>query len=115
MTSATTAPPRLTCQGRELDTTPGAFGWLRDSTDVLDDPAALRTRMDRDGYLYLPGFFTRAEVAPVRRRVCEVLAGEGLLDPAYPAEEAVAASGVEVCFRPDIANGPARPELNTLV
>jgi len=108
--------PRLTSGGIELDTSPERFGWLRDSNDVVGDHAALRERMDQDGYLYVPGFFNRDDVKAVRRAVCEVLSADGLLDPAHPIEAAVAKPGIEMYFRPDIANeSHARPLLERVI
>jgi len=109
--ATTGAVTGLTCAGRPLDTSLEAFGWLRDSTDAAGDPARLRARLEQDGYLYLPGLLPRELVAAARRRVCEVLSEEGLLDPARPVEDAVAVPGLDVKFRPDIANGPAREQV----
>jgi ectoine hydroxylase-related dioxygenase (phytanoyl-CoA dioxygenase family) len=112
----TGALPRLTSGGIELDTSDAAFGWLRDSNELLGDVQALRRRIDDDGYLFLPGFFDREDVRAVRRAICEVLASEGLLDPTQPIEAAVAKPGVEMYFRPDIANeSAARPMLERVI
>lgn len=110
------AIPRLTSGGLEIDTSPETFGWLRDSRDALNDVEELRRRMQEDGYLYLPEFFVREEVAAVRREVCGVLASEGLLDESEPIESAIAKPGLEMYFRPDIANGsPAQPLLERVI
>lgn len=101
--------PNLTTGGREIDTSPENFGWLLDSNDAKHDPEELRRRMERDGYLFLPGFFEREDVRAVRLKICEVLAAENLLDPSYPVEQARVVEGAEMYFRPDIANGPAKP------
>jgi hypothetical protein len=99
----------LTSGGIELDTGPESFGWLRDSTELLGDGKALQARMAEDGYLYLPGFLDRQQIATARQAVCQVLAEEGALDPNFPLEDAVAREGIKMAFRPDIANaGPAR-------
>ena len=112
----TQALPRLTAGGVELDVRPEAFGFLRESDDALHDVAELRARMATDGYLYLPGFFDREEVREVRRRICDVLAEEGLLDPTHPRERAVAASGADVAFRPDIVkDGAPREALERVI
>ncbi|CAN5443704.1 phytanoyl-CoA dioxygenase family protein [soil metagenome] len=112
-----TAPlPRLTAGGIELDTGPEAFGFLRDSSDVAHDPVALHARMEEDGYLYLPGFLDREDVRDVRRRICDVLAEEGLLDPTLPSEDAIAASDAKVAFRPDIVSrGAPREALERVI
>jgi hypothetical protein len=102
--------PRLASGGIELDTSPEAFGFLRESNDVRSDPEALRARMDEDGYLYLPGFLDREDVRAARHTICDVLAEEGLLDPAFSSEAAIAKPAVDVAFRPDIANSGATRE-----
>ena len=84
----------ITCpvssSGHELDTSPDAFGFVRSSADYLDQPEELRRRLEDDGYLYIPGFFDRDIVQAARASICERLAEEGILDPAYPTIEGVA-------------------------
>ncbi|HEY0868115.1 MAG TPA: phytanoyl-CoA dioxygenase family protein [Fimbriimonas sp.] len=94
----------LTSGGFALDLSPDRFGWLVDSSGIAGDFDALRERMDRDGYLFLPGYLDREEVVGVRRSICEALGREGLLDPSEPVESAIAREGLEMYFRPDIAN-----------
>jgi len=87
-----------------------------DSSDASTDYEELRRRMERDGYLYLPGYLDRAEVREARLAICAVLAEERVLDPAYPFESAVCRPGREMYFRPDIANdSPARPVLERVI
>lgn len=114
MAIATT--PRLTSGGIELDTSPERFGPLRDSTDAIGDVPELRARMERDGYLFLPGFLDREEIRAARLAVCDRLNEEGLLEPGEPVESAIAREGVRMAFRPDLANdGPARPLLERAI
>ncbi|MGW0232316.1 phytanoyl-CoA dioxygenase family protein [Actinopolymorpha singaporensis] len=96
--------PRLTSQGRELDTAPNALGQLRDSTCVRDNPGELRERMVEDGYLFLPGFFDPADVTDARRSVTSRLYEEGLTDRAFPADLAVAPADSNLTFKPDLAH-----------
>lgn len=111
-----TALPRLFSGGVELDPSSDRFGFLRESNDLLGDADALRSRMEEDGYLYLPGFFEREEVREVRLAVCDVLRREGLLDDAFPTEAAIARPGIESYFRPDIANrSEARAPLERVI
>jgi hypothetical protein len=113
---ATETFPRLTAGGIELDTRAEAFGFLLDSNDAVHEPTELRRRMARDGYLYLPGFFDRDEVRGVWRLILERLTNEGLLDPTHPLEEAVAAPGADIAFRPDIVSGgPPREALEKVI
>ncbi|AIE86107.1 phytanoyl-CoA dioxygenase family protein [Fimbriimonas ginsengisoli] len=108
--------PRLTSGGLELDLSAESFGWLRDSNDAIGDLQELRTRMANDGYLFLPGFYDREEVRAVRRSICQVLEDDGLLDPDFPLEAAMAKPGISTYFRPDIANGSAaRPLLERVI
>jgi hypothetical protein len=100
--NATLSKP--TSQGLELDTSPGSFGTLRSSADVLEDVGALRERMAEDGYVYLPGYLDRELVLEARRSVTDRLAEEGLTDPNYPPDEAVAPAGSGLKFQPDLAH-----------
>jgi hypothetical protein len=105
----------LTSSGHALDTSPDSFGELRASTDLADDPAALRERMGEDGYLYLPGYLDRDRVLDARAAVCERLAALGHLAPGTPPLEAVARPGATVKFAPEVArdNRPLRELLYT--
>ncbi len=100
--------PRLTALKLEVDTSPAAFGLLRDSSDALADPVELRARVEQDGYLYIPGFFERDDILAARRVVCERLQADGWIDPDYPAEEAVCVPGKDIGWAPQYAeNNPA--------
>lgn len=99
--------PKLTARGLSLETTPEKFGRLRESTDVAGDASALRERMKQDGYLYLPGYLNRDEILEARRVITDRLAAQGFLDPGTPALDAVARSGAEIMFRPDLAQDNA--------
>lgn len=86
-------------RGQELEVTPEAFGELRHSRDLVRPAsgeadatrhaAALRERLVKDGYLYLPGYLDREEVLAARRDICARLAAQGLLDSDRPAIDAV--------------------------
>src|SRR5919106_1066729 len=66
---------------------------LRESNDILDDPAALRARLAEDGYLFIRGLHDRDEVLQVRRGILERLAARGALDPSAPLMDGVAHPG----------------------
>ena len=87
-----------------LDTSSERFGELRSSIELAGDGPALRGRMAEDGYLFLPGFLDRPEVQAARADLCRSLEAEGVLEPRYPAEQAIARAGLEMAFRPDLAN-----------
>jgi hypothetical protein len=67
----------LTVGGVVIDENVTYVGPLRESSDVLDDETALRDRLSEDGYLYLPGFHTRADVLDARSSVVEQLRAGG--------------------------------------
>ena len=94
--------PRITAGGREIETSPDKFGWLRDSTDAVDDFDELRRRMDTDGYLFLPGFLNRVEVMDARAQILDLLEAEGWLDPAFPKAEGIHPKEISSYFRPDL-------------
>ena len=52
----------LTFSGHELDTSSQAFRMMRSSIDLVDDTEALRHRIEKEGYLYLPGYLYGDEV-----------------------------------------------------
>jgi len=95
----------LTSGGVPLDTSPESFGFLHESNDLLHNPDALRDRMQKDGYLYLPGFLDRADVQAARHAICHQLMAEGLLAEDSSVDSATANPGIEPYFRPDISNG----------
>lgn len=104
MTTAPASPfPPLTFTGRQMKTDPAHMGLLRDSSGLRHDVAALRQRMEADGYLYLPGLLDRDVVLDARRSVLEGLQAEGALHPDHPLMEGVARPDVEFSFRPDLA------------
>lgn len=80
---------QLTCQGHEVDTAPQAFGSLRPSSDLIDQPAELRQRLEADGYLFLPGYLDSDEVLAARLAVCRKLEAAQQLDPDYPILDAI--------------------------
>jgi hypothetical protein len=93
--------PRILAKGYELDLSEHTFGELRRSDDVQADAAALRQRFAEDGYLYIPGFFARADVVEARKHITAVLAQRGLLDPAYPVVDGVKREGADMSFLAD--------------
>lgn len=108
----TLTAPVFSC-GVQLDDSPRRLGSLRRSDDIVDQPEKLRERFLEDGYLYLPGFLNREDVLTARRSILDVIASEGALDPNHPKEEAIAKSGLEMAFRPDLANG--NPAIESLL
>jgi len=97
----------LLSAGHELDTSPGAFGFIRSSADCAGDFAELNRRLADDGYLYIPGFFDPALILAGRKSITDRLAAEGSLDPAYPSIDAVENPGRKFSFRGDLAKNNA--------
>jgi len=81
-------------RGRSLDVSTDAFGWLRRSDDLVEDPAALRERLDEDGYLFVPDLLDRDEVFAARMALLRRAEAAGALDPAHPLEHGVLRPGV---------------------
>jgi ectoine hydroxylase-related dioxygenase (phytanoyl-CoA dioxygenase family) len=77
--------------GHELEFGGEYLGEMRESTDIADDPAALRRRLAEDGYVLVRGLHDEATVNDARREFTERLAEDGLLAPAAPTDEAVMA------------------------
>jgi hypothetical protein len=90
--------------GCQLDLSPASFGELRRSRDEHGKEAALRERLEADGYLYIEGFFDRLAVMEVRRELCSQLEQAGRLDPDFPAMEAVPRSADKIA-----PGGPSFP------
>lgn len=70
--------------GAVLDTSPAAFGELKRSDDLLDNPSGFRERLDTDGYVYLPGFWERSALNPVRTEIAWLLLESGCIDAVDP-------------------------------
>jgi ectoine hydroxylase-related dioxygenase (phytanoyl-CoA dioxygenase family) len=88
----------LTMGKHELELGGKYLGWLRESNGLLDDVAALRQRMDEDGYLLIRGLHDPEKVQAARRGVLERLDANGQIDRAYPLVDAVVAEGGRGAF-----------------
>jgi hypothetical protein len=108
-----TADITLYAGGKPLDTSPEKFGFLNESTHLLGDFAALNEQFDRDGYLYIRGFFKREEIRQVRIEIAQRLEREGALSSKHPLEDCIAKPGLSMAFRPDISN--ASDQLKELI
>lgn len=67
-----------------------------DATGDLADPASLRDRAARDGYLYLPGVLPTGPIHAARDAVLEEAQRQGWLDPEAPVEDAIATPGIDL-------------------
>ncbi|MEM7252718.1 MAG: phytanoyl-CoA dioxygenase family protein [Pseudomonadota bacterium] len=61
-----------------------------DSTDVMDDGARLRERLERDGYLFVRGLLPPDAIEAVRERLLAKAARGGWLDPTQPITAGIA-------------------------
>ena len=96
-----TSPELFTHQGTPMRA--GAVGELADSTPLLGDGAALRDRMQADGYLLLRGVLDRRTVQAARLEVMTRLAAGGALDPSQPVEAGIwNADAGAMSFNPDV-------------
>ncbi len=84
-----------------------------DSTPLLNDAAALAARMDRDGYLFLPGLLPVEAVANVQRQVGAIVQAAGWLKPGTAVEAAVAEPGA-FCVDPEPGYTAVLRQINRL-
>jgi hypothetical protein len=103
----------LSSGGYSLDCSSNAFGYLRDSSQLLSTPDELRLRMQESGYLYLKSFFNPQDVWQARREIAACLANEGSLKAGSSIEDCIAKPGLNMSFRPDLALHS--PTLKTLL
>jgi len=88
----------LTMGKCELELGGKYLGELRDSTDIMHDPADLTDRMSEDGYLLLRGLHEPARVRAVRDMILANLAENDQIDLSFPLEEAVVKPGARGAF-----------------
>ncbi|MCC2686794.1 MAG: phytanoyl-CoA dioxygenase [Paenibacillaceae bacterium] len=80
---------------RELEMGGKYLTELRSSNDIADSPQALRERMDEDGYILIRGFHDRLKVLAARAQILDKMNQKGLLDSAFPIDQAVIRSGAK--------------------
>lgn len=83
---------------RELETGGPYLTELRSSNEIVHDVAALRERMEEDGYLLIRGFHDRAEVLHARMSILEKMGHMGKLDRDTLLEEGRMADGSKSIF-----------------
>src|SRR5438876_2257182 len=93
--------PEMHSGGHVID--PAHVAGLRSSAEIAWDAAALRQRIEEDGYLYLPRLLQRDRVLEARREMTRRLAAEGHLEPGTDPMDAVAKKDSTVHFKPDLA------------
>ncbi len=95
----------LTAGGYALDM--NHVGELRDSSSIATDAAALRFRIEADGYIYLPQILDRHLVFEARGEMTRRLAREGHLQEGTNPINAIARPGSTLSFKADLAKGNA--------
>ncbi len=86
--------PRSFAMGNDLMEFPGPdLAELRDSSGLLDQPQALRQRLEDDGYLFIRGLHDRAKVLAARAEMIANLDRLGAIDRQHPLDEARLAPG----------------------
>lgn len=91
------ARPRYRFGPREFEAESGSLTLqLTESSDILEDAGALRSRIQDQGYLLVRQLHDRDEVLRVRREVLGHMARRGQLDPRAPLMDGV--------ISPDLAN-----------
>jgi len=93
--SATVAsvPETLTSNGEAIPFNDEFFAPMQDSSELRDDPAALRARLQRDGYLLLRGVLDREKVLGLRAAYFSRLP-PGYLKPGTDAVEGIYSGSV---------------------
>jgi hypothetical protein len=92
----------ITSVTHQLDTSEATFGELRDSSYLAGDGAALRERIQEDGYLFMRGLLKRDDVFAARKVMVDRLAAEDLLEPGTDPMDAILKKGSDSYFRPDL-------------
>lgn len=80
----------LNSLGHGLNGDESGFDWCPCSDDLLSDPAALRDRLEEDGYLYLPGCLDDSLVDEARDTLLHQLDALGLVDRSRPVAAGIA-------------------------
>jgi hypothetical protein len=103
---------QLSSHGHDLDMSEDCLGQFVDGTHLLEDFDSLRQHMTEHGYIYLPGYLDRQQVLETRGAITAKLAQTGLLDPAYPAMDAMPNPAYDDSQRHPLAqHDPALEEL----
>ncbi|OIB04771.1 phytanoyl-CoA dioxygenase [Paenibacillus sp. LC231] len=80
---------KVTIGQRELEWGGKYLTELRDCNDILEEPGALRNRLQEDGYLLIRGFHKRDQVLNARMEFLRKLEAMGRLDPHALVEDGV--------------------------
>lgn len=77
-------------RGYDLDTSPEAFGYLNEFRgDPIGEIEACRESYERDGYLYIKGFWDREEIVGIRKQLTDRMETHGLLESGTDSMDAI--------------------------
>ncbi len=80
--ATTNSEPKMVTMGKQTMEMGGPYlGWMKDSSDLMGNPAGLRERMAEDGYLLLRGLHNPDTVLRVQNLMCSNLAENDQLIP----------------------------------
>lgn len=88
----------LTMNKIEMELGGKYLGLLRDANELLEQPDALKARIEEDGYLFIRGLHDRGKVKATRRFLLEKLDENQQLDRSYPLDDAIPAEGKRGMF-----------------
>lgn len=101
----TTESSPLYSIGRPLDMSAASWGELEDSSPLLGDIGALRSKMSAEGYLYIRDFFPREIIQEARTSMLQNLAEQAVFDSGYPLDEGMLKEDANPGFSPEVAKG----------
>ena len=88
----------LTMNKIEMELDGKYLGLLRDANELLEQPSALKARIEEDGYLLIRGLHDREKVKATRRFLLEKLDENEQIDRSYPLDDAIPAEGKRGMF-----------------
>ncbi len=88
----------LTMNKIEMELDGKYLGLLRDANELLEQPSALKARIEEDGYLLIRGLHDREKVKATRRFLLEKLDENEQINRSYPLDDAIPAEGKRGMF-----------------
>lgn len=77
-------------RGYDLDTSPEAFGYLNEfHGDPIEEVETCKGMYEKDGYLYIKGFWNRPEIVAIRKQLTDRMEHHGFLAPDTDAMNAI--------------------------
>lgn len=95
---------KLLSFGHELSNDHKDLGYLKNSSDAINDFDELRNRYINDGYLYIKNYLDKDLVQECRGQITDQLAQLDLIDTSYPNIYGAAKKDAGYVFKPEIIN-----------